>query len=252
MIQPPLTHSLLASCRHGFFTRTGGVSEGSYASLNCGMNTNDDRDAIAANRARAVAVLGLPSAKLLTARQIHSATVQSVTHADTSTDLTADGLVTAESGLAIGVLTADCQPILLADTANGVIAAIHAGWRGTLAGVIEAGIAAMEAIGAQRKTIRAVIGPCISQSNYEVREDVYAAAMERAGWTESFFIRNARGRYQMDLPGIGLRLLQKEQIGGCMKLDHCTYDEEDLFFSWRRTTHERRSRCGLMLAAIAL
>ncbi len=252
MAPMPLTHTLLAPCPHGFFTRQGGVSTDNYASLNCGEWTSDTPDAVRANRARATASLSLPAGSLLTARQIHSATVHTVTPADAGRALVADGLVTNEPGLAIGVLTADCQPILMADLNEGVVAAIHAGWRGTVAGILEAGIVAMEALGARRPAIRAVIGPAISQANYEVGAEIRAAAMTRAGWTEAYFTVNDASRYQMDLKGIGMRILRNEQIAECTCLDHCTYGEEALFFSWRRTTHRHQARCGLMLAAIAL
>jgi len=252
MTPAPLTHSLLDPCPHGFFTREGGVSQGLHASLNCGETTDDSPDAVQANRARVAASLGLPPLRLLTARQTHSATVISVTHGNAGRTLSADGLVTNEPGLGIGVLTADCQPILMVDREEGVIAAIHAGWRGTVAGIIEAGIAAMETLGARRNTIEAVIGPAISQGNFEVGGEVRAAATEHAAWTGACFARNGAGRYQMDLKGMGVRILHNERIGKCAMLDHCTYDEEERFFSWRRTTHRRQSGCGLMLAAIAL
>jgi polyphenol oxidase len=184
---------------HGFFSREGGVSKGVYASLNCGPGSKDDPAAVAENRARALAALA-PKAKLVTLAQIHGATIHQV---DADWDFArrreGDGMVTVDTGIALGILTADCAPVLFADGEARVVGAAHAGWKGALGGVLEAVIAAMEKLGARASRLKAAIGPAISQAHYEVGEDLRG----RFGTGDArFFARGERpGHYRFDLPG---------------------------------------------------
>ncbi|MDZ4136255.1 MAG: polyphenol oxidase family protein, partial [Paracoccaceae bacterium] len=162
-----LVSDALSPLRHGFFTRKGGASSGIFRGLNCGPGSSDLAEVVAINRARVAAAMGLPATHLQTLHQVHSAEVVTLTGPQ-ATPPRADGMVTATSGLALGILTADCQPVLLADATAGVIGAAHAGWRGVVAGVLEATIDAMTALGAERARIRAVIGPTISPADYEI------------------------------------------------------------------------------------
>jgi len=233
---------------HGFFTREGGVSSGVYASLNCGPGSRDDAAAVHENRARAAAVLA-SEARLVTCAQIHSATVHVV---DKGWDFIAraegDGLVTAQPGVALGILTADCAPVLFADAQAGVIGAAHAGWKGALGGVLEATIAAMKTLGAGRLT--AAIGPAISQANYEVGQDL----RDRFGASEARFFAEAGrpGHYRFDLPGYVAHRLKEAGVDDVTDLALCTYPPGNGFFSYRRTTHRGEGDYGRELSAILL
>jgi polyphenol oxidase len=248
-------HSLaLTGIRHAFFTRAGGVSGGLYASLNGGIGSRDAAENVAENRARMAAALGVEPRRFLTAFQIHSPDVV-VAEAPWTADTRphADAIVTRMRALAIGVTTADCGPVLLADPQARVIGAAHAGWRGALAGVIEATVEAMERLGAARGQIRAAIGPMIRQPNYEVGPDLIAgfAAEDRA--SSRFFSPAARqGHALFDLGGyIGARL-KRAGIGQIEDLALCTYADPERFFSYRRTTHRAESDYGRHVNAIAL
>lgn len=240
----------LPGIAHGFFAREGGVSTGVYASLNCGPGSRDDPASVAENRARAMAALD-PKARLVTLAQIHSATVQIV---DADWDFAArregDGLVTAQPGVALGILTADCTPVLFADAQARVIGAAHAGWKGALGGVLEATIAAMETLGARAARLVAAIGPTISQANYEVGQDL----RDRFdGDDTSFFVAAARpGHFRFDLPGYVAHRLEKAGIRNVSDLVLCTYPPENGFFSYRRTTHRGEADYGRELSAIML
>ena len=233
---------------HGFFTREGGVSSGVYASLNCGPGSRDDTAAVHENRARATAALA-SEAKLVTCAQIHSATVHVV---DRDWDFAAraegDGLVTAQPGVALGILTADCAPVLFADAQAGVIGAAHAGWKGALGGVLEATIAAMKTLGARH--LVAAIGPAISQANYEVGQDL----RDRFGASEARFFAEAErpGHYRFDLPGYVAHRLKEAGVADVTDLALCTYPPGNGFFSYRRTTHLGEADYGRELSAILL
>jgi polyphenol oxidase len=244
----------LAGIRHGFFTRQGGVSGGLYASLNGGVGSRDDSGHVAENRARMAAALGIEPQGLLTAYQIHS---PEVIVAETSWAPTArprgDAVVTRMPDLAVGVTTADCGPILLADAQAGVIGAAHAGWRGALAGIAEATVAAMERLGAERGRIRAVLGPMIRQANYEVGPDLMARFAAEDGASGGFF-RPARrdGHALFDLAGyIGARLA-RAGVHQFEDLGLCTYEDAARFFSFRRSTHRGEADYGRHVNAIAL
>jgi hypothetical protein len=244
----------LTGIRHGFFTRAGGVSGGLYASLNGGVGSRDSTDHVAENRARMAAALGVEPRRFLTAHQIHSPHVV-VAETPWTADARphADGIVTRMRALAIGVTTADCGPVLLADPQAGVIGAAHAGWRGALGGIIEATVAAMERLGAERSQIRTAIGPMIRQANYEVGPDLIArfAAEDRA--SNRFFAPASRdGHALFDLSGYVAARLARAGIVHVADLGLCTYADPERFFSYRRTTHRAEADYGRHVNAIAL
>ncbi len=249
-----LTADALAPLRHGFFTRRGGASSGVYAGLNCGGGSGDQTDSVRLNRARVAQALDVPPDHLLTAHQVHSADVVRVDAPwpDPTDRPRADALVSATPGLALAVLTADCQPVLLADTQAGVIGAAHAGWRGALAGVLEATVDAMETLGAARHRIHAVIGPCISQRNYEVGPDLLEDFLAEDPAAARFFANGAGDRYLLDLPGYGLHRLRAAGIGHAEWTRHCTYDTPAAFYSYRRATHAGEADYGRLISAITL
>jgi purine-nucleoside/S-methyl-5'-thioadenosine phosphorylase / adenosine deaminase len=244
----------LPGIRHGFFTRQGGVSTGLYASLNGGIGSADAAAHVVENRGRMAAALGVEPRCLITAYQIHSPQVI-VADEPWPTDARprADGIVTRSPGLAIGVSTADCGPVLFAEPRARVVGAAHAGWRGALAGVIEATVAAMERLGAARERIRAALGPTIRQRNYEVGADLierFAAEDPEAG---AFFAPAARpGHALFDLPGYIADRLRRAGLAAIEDLDACTYADPALFFSYRRATHRGESDYGRHVNAIAL
>jgi purine-nucleoside/S-methyl-5'-thioadenosine phosphorylase / adenosine deaminase len=252
MIQAPTL--ALSAIRHAFFTREGGVSGGLYSSLNGGVGSRDDAGHVAENRARMAATLGVAPNCLLTAYQIHSPHVV-VAEAPwpVETRPRADAIVTRTGGLAIGVSTADCGPILLADPVARVIGAAHAGWRGALTGVAEATVAAMEQLGAGRRQIRAALGPMIRQDNYEVGPDLIARfATEDSGSARFFRPAGRDGHALFDLGGYIAARLERAGIQQIEDLRLCTYAEPARFFSFRRTTHRAEADYGRHVNAIAL
>lgn len=247
-----ITARPLSAFRHGFFTRKGGASTGVYESLNCGTGSRDMGEIVARNRAIVAAALDVAPEHLVTVHQVHSSRVIRVDGPLHGAPPEADALVTATPGLAIAVLTADCQPILMGDAEAGVVAAAHAGWRGALGGVIEATIEAMEGLGADRQRIRAVIGPTISQRNYEVGPELLDAFMAEDPSFARFFANGEGDRYLFDLPGLGLHLLREAGIGHAEWIGQCTYDDPLRFFSYRRACHEREADYGRLISAIRL
>ena len=244
----------LTGIRHAFFTRDGGVSAGLYASLNGGTGSRDDIGNVAENRARMASAVGVAPERFLTAYQIHSPTVVVAEAPWTAeTRPRADAIVTRMRALAVGVTTADCGPILLADPQARVIGAAHAGWRGALTGVIEATVEAMERLGAARAHIRAAIGPMIRQANYEVGPDLIArfAAEDRA--SSRFFSPASReGHALLDLGGYVAERLKRAGVGEIEDLGVCTYADPSRFFSYRRSTHRAEADYGRHVNAIAL
>lgn len=239
---------------HGFLTREGGVSEGIFASLNCGPGSGDDPAHVAENRRRALVEAGMADATLLSAYQFHSAEV-AVVDSIPAEPPKADGLVTRTPGLALGILTADCAPVLLADADAGVVAALHAGWRGASAGIIANTVDAMVAQGARLGTIAAAIGPCIHPAAYEVGADMRDAALAGDSACEPFFCRADDGaKWLFDLPGYVGHALTSAGIEQVADVDADTYGDEQRFFSFRRTTHrgEGDKGYGRQLSVIAL
>jgi polyphenol oxidase len=244
----------LTGIRHAFFTRSGGVSGGLYASLNGGTGSKDDAALVAENRARMAAALGVEPRRFLTLYQVHSADVI-VAETPWAADARprADAIVTKMRALAIGVTTADCGPVLFADPKAHVIGAAHAGWRGALSGVIEATVAAMERLGAVRGDIRAVIGPMIRQANYEVGADLMTRFAAEDSASSRFFAPAARdGHALFDLSGYVAARLARAGIGHVEDLGLCTYADPDRFFSYRRTTHRGEPDYGRHVNAIVL
>ncbi|CAN5310417.1 peptidoglycan editing factor PgeF [soil metagenome] len=240
--------------RHGFFTRDGGFSGGLFSSLNCGFGSGDDKPTVARNRESVAAQLDAAPDRLLTVRQWHSADALTVTDVwDVQQPPQADALVTNVRRIAIGVLTADCAPVLFADRNAGVIGAAHAGWKGALAGVTAATIAAMEKLGAVRSRITAVIGPTIAQENYEVGPEFAAHFLKEDEDNQVFFRSASRTAHHMfDLPGYLARKLAIAGVGHVNNTALCTYQPENRFFSYRRATHGGEKQYGRQISAIML
>jgi YfiH family protein len=240
--------------RHGFFTRQGGVSGGLYASLNGGVGSKDNVEHVAENRARMAAAVGVTPDRFVTAYQIHSPhVVVAETPWTAETRPRADAIVTRMRALAIGISTADCGPVLLADPKARVIGAAHAGWRGALTGVLETTIEAMERLGATRGEIRAALGPMIRQQNYEVGSDLIERFGTEDPASSRFFAPATReGHALFDLPGYIDSRLTRAGIRYVEDLGHCTYANPERFFSFRRTTHRGEADYGRHVNAIAL
>lgn len=244
----------LSGIAHGFFTRDGGVSKGLYATLNVGLGSKDARDAVIENRARVARALGVDDDALAMPYQVHSPDVVVVeepwAHGEGPH---ADAVVTARRGLAVGVATADCGPILFADRGGRAVGAAHAGWKGAIGGVIEATVAAMERCGAVRGDIVAVLGPTISAEAYEVGPEFVERFLAEAPAHERYFAPSPRAGHAMfDLPAFIMMRLAEAGVGRAENLALCTYADEDRFFSYRRTTHRREPDYGRLVSAIAL
>ncbi|MGK9168113.1 peptidoglycan editing factor PgeF [Inquilinus limosus] len=249
--------SALPGIGHGFFPRTGGVSEGIFASRNCGFGSGDRREAVTENRDRCRRELG-PAEALLTVHQVHSPRVATVTGPWTpETAPQADAMVTDRPGLALGILTADCAPILFADAEAGVVGAAHAGWKGALSGVIEATIEAMRALGAVPERITAAIGPCIGPGSYEVGPEFRDRFLAEDPDSARFFHSPAAGngaeaRPHFDLPGYVAERLRRAGLRQVAVSGLDTLAREDLFFSYRRTTLRKEPDYGRQISAILL
>ena len=242
----------LASIRHGFFTRQGGVSGGIYGSLNVGYGSRDDRGAVAENRRRAVAALGLGAEALRTVYQVHGAKVIHV-DAPWADPPRCDAMVTNRPGIALGILAADCAPVLFADAGAGIVGAAHAGWKGALAGVVQATVGAMLALGARREGIAAALGPAIAQSSYEVGPGFSTPFLAQNPGNADFFVGSARpGHFMFDLPGYITGVLEGLGLGAVSVLAEDTCSDPARFFSYRRATHCGEPDYGRSLSAIAL
>ncbi len=244
----------VACIRHGFFSRNGGVSDGAYDSLNCGYGSGDAAEKVSENRARALAMLELDGGHLVTAYQCHSAEVAEVEEPwDRGNAPKVDGLVTRRPGLALGILAADCAPVLMADAKGRAIGACHAGWRGALGGVLEATIEAMIAIGAEREAIVVGVGPTIGQRSYEVGKEFPAPFLEQSEDNGDFFYPARRaGHFMFDLKGYIGRRLGRAEVGRVQILPCDTCAEENRFFSYRRSCLRGESDYGRGLSAIYL
>ncbi len=245
----PLRADTLGAIPHGFLTRRGGVSRPPVAGLQFGTGAGDDPAAVAENRRRAVAAI-LPGAGLAMPYQVHSPDAVVVDRALSGEDRPrADALVTATPGLLLGIVTADCAPVLLADAQAGVVGAAHAGWRGAVGGVVANTIAAMEGLGARRESIRAAVGPCIAQASYEVgpgmRDDFPQAARR-------FFAPGEGDRWQFDLAGYVADRLAEAGVGGVEVVARDTYGEAGSFYSYRRATHLKEAHYGRHASLIGL
>ena len=250
----PLRSELLHAAAHGFFTREGGVSTGIYAGLNCGLGSSDAREAVLANRARVAVALGIAPSNLVNVHQVHGRDVACVTDPwEPGAGPAADALVTDRPGIALGVLAADCAPVLFLDAEAGVVGAAHAGWKGALAGITDATIDAMARLGARRDSIRAAVGPCIARASYEVGDALRDAFVAADAANEIHFDAGARpGHWQFDLAAYVLARLMAAGIGAAEALFVDTYGAPDLFYSFRRTTHRGEPDYGRQMSAIAL
>jgi YfiH family protein len=251
MIESPLLKAL-PGVAHGFFTRQGGVSDGLYAGLNCGFGSGDDRQAVAQNRERVRRTLGADA--LITAYQVHSATVHRVTKAWPPEEAPeGDAMVTNVPGIALGILTADCAPILFADAQAGVIGAAHAGWKGAFLGIAAATVEAMEALGAERGRITAAIGPSLALTSFEVGpEFVDRFTAEAPEWARYFEIRDGWAKPHFDLAAFVADRLREAGINQFASMAIDTYADEERFFSYRRTCHRGEPDYGRQISAIVL
>ncbi len=240
--------------RHGFLTRKGGVSQGIYASLNTGFGSGDDEAAVAENRGRALARLGLGDTPLCTAYQCHSADCVTVTEPwPKQAAPRADAMVTERPGIVLGVLTADCAPVIFADRDAGVIGVAHAGWKGALGGVMEAAVEAMVGLGAARPNIAAAIGPCIGRESYEVGAGFRAAFMAAGQANDGYFNPASRaGHYMFDLAAYAADRLEALGLATVENLGLDTYTDEQRFFSYRRSCHNGEGDYGRLLSLVAL
>lgn len=243
-----------AGITHGFFTRRGGMSEGLYAALNCGPGSGDDKAHVRENRRRIAQALGAPDAPLLTCYQVHGREVVNVT---TSWEMgegapQADGMVTNKPGMVLGILTADCVPVLFADAQARVIGAAHAGWKGAHRGILGATVQSMEALGAKREHMIAVVGPAIAQDSYEVGDDLRDALLEETTDNAAYFVPNENARWQFDLKSYAVAKLAAAGVERINLLAMDTFSDKDTFFSYRRTTKAGEPDYGRHLSAIML
>jgi YfiH family protein len=246
-----LTHDAVS---HGFFSRIGGVSEGLYASLNCGRGSEDDRGHVEENRRRVAVAMAVASSHLIGPRQVHSARAAIATRVWEPADAPeADAVVTNVRGIAVSVLTADCAPVLLADPVAGVVAAAHAGWKGAKAGIIENTLKAMESLGASLHRIAAAIGPAISVSAYEVGPEFKAAFLESDTANGAYFtVPGSSGRPHFNLPAYVKDRLRRSGVDTIEDLDTCTYKNESILFSHRRSVHRSEPDYGRQISAIVI
>ncbi len=245
-----LVSPMLSPVPHGFLGRAGGVSTALFSSLNVGLGSSDDPAAVQENRARAVAAV-LPGTSLVTACQIHSTRVITV-DAPLAIRPEGDALVTATPGLLLGILTADCAPVLFADQCAGVIGAAHAGWKGALGGVTDATIAAMEALGARRENIAAAIGPCIARKSYEVDTDFVMRFVAVDMANDRFFAQGRGGHAWFDLEGYVAHRLRAAGLTNTHLLGEDSYSQPQRFFSYRRATHAGEADYGRQISVIGL
>ncbi len=247
-----LTSDLLSPVRHGFFSRRGGASSGIFSGLNCGLGSSDQTEAVDLNRKRVAEAMEVDPVEMVGVHQVHSPNVVTVDAPLNGERPKADALVTNVPGLALTILTADCQPVLFADPDAKVIGAAHAGWRGALDGVLEATLDTMESLGAKRENISAVIGPTISQAAYEVGPEFLDDFMAESPENARFFANGQGDRLQFDLPAFGLHRLRQANVGNAEWTRHCTYSDAGRFYSYRRSTHANEADYGRLISAIRL
>lgn len=252
-VRAPLLDSLAGQgIRHGYFTRRGGVSDGVYRGLNTGPGSSDDQDRVRENRRRVAAWLRVAPERLLTCHQTHSPDVVVATEPFAGPRPRADALVTGRPGLAVCASTADCGPVLFADPQARVVGAAHAGWRGAFTGVLENTIAAMEGLGARRENLVAVLGPSIGPKNYEVGPEFVDRFVAADAANAAYFVPSGKpGHALFDLNRYTVDRLGRAGVAA-EALNRCTYEEEDLFFSYRRGTHRGEADYGRQISAIVL
>ena len=248
----PIKADNLTPEKHGFFTRLGGLSTGIYEGLNCGIGSNDDTDTVISNREMVANTFDLDKSNLVSVYQIHSPHAVPVAAPFESAPPKCDAMVTATPGLALGILTADCAPILFEDRANGVIGAAHSGWKGAVGGVGESTISAMESLGAKREHISASVGPCISQKAYEVGPEFVEEFADTDPDFTQYFAGGPNDRAMFDLPRFVLDRLRASGLQNVAWTGHCTYSDPARFFSYRRTCHQNESDYGRLISVITL
>ena len=242
----------LPGIAHGFFTREGGHSQGIFASLNCGLGSGDDIAAVKKNRALVSTALGVAADHLVSGHQVHGIDVAVITRPLPERPKV-DGLVSKTHGVALGIRTADCGPLLFADAKAGVIGACHAGWKGALLGIPDATVKAMESLGASRANIVAVLGPTISQKAYEVGPEFPKPFLEHNAVHQKFFTSSLNnGHYMFDLPAYLIERLTVFGVAQVIDTGLCTYSDSQRFFSYRRATHGQEKNYGRLISAIAL
>ena len=243
----------LGGIRHGFFTRQGGVSDGIYKGLNVGLGSEDRREHVLENRSRVAQASGVLLENLLTVFQVHSSDVKTVAQIWSDNERPkVDAMVTNQPDIAIGILTADCGPVLFADTDAGVIGGAHAGWKGATSGVLENTIVAMEELGAKRSNIKAALGPTISANHYEVGPEFVARLLDMKLDNEKYLVSSERSNHAMfDLPAYIVDRLDTAGVEA-QWTGHCTYADEKSFFSYRRKTHRREADYGRQISVISL
>lgn len=248
-----ITSDSLSPVHHGFFTRKGGASSGVFHGLNCGAGSSDQSDIVQINRDRVAKSMDVADHSLVFVHQIHSAEVVTITNPmePKAPRPRADAMVTNQPGLALAILTADCQPVLFADPKAGVVGAAHAGWRGALDGILENTVDAMIALGANRDNITAVVGPSISQRAYEVGPEFLDAFLMEDQANARFFAGGQGDRMHFDLPAFGLHKLRSAGVNAEWTR-HCTYSDADRFFSYRRATHAKEADYGRLISVIRL
>lgn len=244
------TSKHLSRFRHGFFGRNGGYSSGQYSSLNCGKKTEDNLNTVINNLELVTKTLGTHLQNLAVSHQIHSAKVAKIENANLGDKFKVDGMITKTPSVALGVLTADCQPILFADPDSGVVGVAHAGWKGTLEGIIENTVHAMVAMGASYNNIRATIGPAISQINYEVGHEFREEFLNADEDSRPYFKEDSAHHLYFDLTGYGSMRLSRVGIQHIEKIESCTYANSEEYFSYRRSKHQGETATGLMISVI--
>jgi polyphenol oxidase len=247
-----ITSDRLASHKHGFFTRHGGISSGIFKGLNCGAGSSDQSDAVIKNKSLVCDAMGVSSDKLMTVHQIHSAEVIISSDQVIGTSPKADAIVSNTKGMAIGILTADCAPILFCDQATGIVGAAHSGWQGAIKGIAQNTVKEMISLGADISSIRAVVGPCISQKNYEVGEEFLETFLLKDQYNMRFFANGKTNKYHFDLPGFCLHALRNAGLKNPEWTGHCTYEDSDKFYSYRKSTHLGEPDYGRLISVITL
>lgn len=246
----PIKADNLDASGHGFFTRMGGHSEGIYEGLNCGAGSDDDKNCVSLNREMVSRTFDLDKSKLVSVYQVHSPDAIHVTSAFEAEPPKCDAMVTATKGLALGVLTADCAPVLFEDKSAGVVGAAHSGWRGAVGGVLESTVSAMVELGADRGRIAACVGPCISQKAYEVGPEFVEEFADHDPAFTQYFGNGAGDRALFDLPRFVLDRLRAAGLEDVAWTGHCTYSDPEKFFSYRRSCHEKEPDYGRLISVI--
>jgi polyphenol oxidase len=247
-----LKNNNLFGAKHGFFTRLGGESTGIYKGLNCGLGSMDNKKIINRNRVLVANSMGISQSRLVFVHQIHSSDVITIKNKIHTSPVKGDALVTANKKIALSILTADCQPVLFLDKKNGIIGAAHAGWKGAFTGILQNTIKSMKAIGSEPDHISVTIGPSISQKNYEVGPEFFDTLCKDYKYNEKFFFKGNKNRFHFDLVGYSIYQIKKSGVRKVNYIDSCTYENPDLYFSYRRSVHKSEPDYGRMISTIML